>query len=84
LLANILAKHPGQTEVMLFLKSAAESKEYRLKQKVFVDANLMSEIKQHFGTGVLDLAQPDNSVNSSTGDDIAALVVEQTGELFGQ
>jgi len=84
LIANILAKHPGQTEVMLFLKSAAESKEYRLKQKVFVDANLMSEIKQHFGTGVLDLAQPDNSVNSSTGDDIAALVVEQTGELFGQ
>ena len=83
-LGNILSKHPGQTEVLIFLKSTSETKEYRLKQKVFVDANLISEIKQHFGTGVLDLVEPDNSVETSARNDVSSLMVEQAGELFGQ
>lgn len=83
-LGHILAKHPGQTEVLVFLKSASETKEYRLKQKVFVDANLISEIKQHFGTGVLDLVEKEKSVDAASRDDVTSLMVEQAGELFGQ
>jgi len=83
-LARILGKYPGQTETILLLRSGEKTSEYRLKQKVFVGEALVSEIKQHFGTGVLDLNKVNSSVEALAGDDVTPLVVEQAGELFGQ
>ncbi|NDE88427.1 MAG: DNA polymerase III subunit alpha, partial [Micrococcales bacterium] len=83
ILDRTLSRYPGQTEVILLLKSSDGAQEYRIKHKVFVSEALISEIKQHFGVGVLDQGPLKQSTQSLTGDDVSSLVVEQTGELFG-
>ena len=83
ILDRTLSRYPGQTEVILLLKSSDGAQEYRIKHKVFVSEALISEIKQHFGVGVLDQGPLKQSTQSLTGDDVSSLVVEQTWELFG-
>jgi hypothetical protein len=86
----IFKRYPGQTEVQLLMKSSSGVTPYRLKHKVFVGDALISEVKQHFGTSALDNlvelseVKSEEVLESVAGDDIAPLVVEQTGELFGQ
>jgi hypothetical protein len=71
------------------MKSDSGVAPYRLKHKVFVGDALISEVKQHFGTSALDnLVQlsdikTDELLEPIAGDDITPLVIEQTGELFG-
>jgi len=87
---GIFKRYPGQTEVQLILKTEHGENPYRLKHKVFVNDALISEIKQHFGTSALDeIVAPKqlpevNLLESLSGEDVSSLVVEQTGELFGQ
>jgi DNA polymerase-3 subunit alpha len=85
-LDKIFTRYPGQTEVQLLLRTAEGSTPYRLKHKVFVSDPLISEIKQHFGTSALDelVVAVEELTNSLAGDDVASVVVEQAGELFGQ
>jgi hypothetical protein len=72
------------------MKSSTGVTPYRLKHKVYVGDALISEVKQHFGTSALDnlveLSEVKNEegLEPFTGDDVAPLVVEQAGELFGQ
>ena len=86
----IFKRYPGQTEVQLIMKSETGVTPYRLKHKVYVGDALISEVKQHFGTSALDNlvelseVKPDEVLESVAGEDVASLVVEQTGELFGQ
>jgi len=82
MLDRILGKYPGQTEVILLLKTSEGAQEYRIKHKVFVSEALISEIKQHFGMGVLDQSTLKQSFQALAGEDVTPLVVEQTGELF--
>jgi DNA polymerase-3 subunit alpha len=90
LLDGIFKRYPGQTEVNLLMKTSEGVTPYRLKHKVFVGDALISEVKQYFGTSALDnlVELSDMKQNAGlepvAGDDIAPLVVEQTGELFGQ
>jgi DNA polymerase-3 subunit alpha len=90
ILDGIFKRYPGQTEVQLLMKSSTGVVPYRLKHKVFVGDALISEVKQHFGTSALDdlveLSEVQNEavLESVAGDDVAPLVVEQTGELFSQ
>jgi len=85
----IFKRYPGQTEVQLLMKSDSGVAPYRLKHKVFVGDALISEVKQHFGTSALDnLVQlsdikTDELLEPVAGEDITPLVIEQTGELFG-
>jgi len=82
-LDKILSRYPGQTEVQLLLKTDTGVTEYRIKHKVFVGSELISEIKQHFGNDVLEMPVQVNSVEPFAGDDVTPVVVEQAGELFG-
>ena len=82
LLDKLLAKYPGQTEVVLLLRSEKGLQEYKIRHRVYVSEALISEIKQHFGTSVLESNSFSNSVQTLAGDDVASLVVEQAGELF--
>ncbi len=90
LLDGIFKRYPGQTEVNLLMKTSEGVTPYRLKHKVFVGDALISEVKQYFGTSALDNLvelsdmKQNEGLDSVAGDDIAPLVVEQTGELFGQ
>jgi len=81
-LDRILVRYPGQTEVILSLQSGDKVSEFRIKHRVYVQPELISEIKQHFGVGVLDFSRLSSSVQASAGDDVSSLVVEQAGELF--
>jgi len=86
-LDKIFTRYPGQTEVQLLLRTADGSTPYRLKHRVFVSDALISEVKQHFGTSALDelprVDLDEGLAQSLAGDDIAPVVVEQAGELFG-
>jgi len=86
-LDKIFTLYPGQTEVQLLLRTADGSTPYRLKHRVFVSDALISEVKQHFGTSALDelprVDLEEGLAQSLAGDDIAPVVVEQAGELFG-
>jgi hypothetical protein len=86
LLDSIFKKYPGQTEVQLLLRNELELKTFKLKHRVFVSDALISEIKQHFGTGALDTYTPsgEDLADPVAGDDVPALVVEKTAELFGE
>ena len=90
ILDGIFKRYPGQTEVQLLMKASTGVTPYRLKHKVYVGDALISEVKQHFGTSALDnlveLSEVQNveGLEPIAGDDVAPLVVEQTGELFGQ
>jgi DNA polymerase-3 subunit alpha len=84
ILDAIFKRYPGQTEVQLLMKSDAGVVPYRLKHKVFVGDALISEVKQHFGTSALDSLVELTDLEPVAGEDVAPLVVEQTGELFGQ
>jgi DNA polymerase-3 subunit alpha len=90
ILDGIFKRYPGQTEVQLLMKSESGITPYRLKHKVFVGDALISEVKQHFGTSALDdlveLSEVKNeeALEPVPGEDVTSLVVEQTGELFGQ
>lgn len=90
ILDAIFKRYPGQTEVQLLMKSESGVATYRLKHKVFVGDALISEVKQHFGTSALDslieLSEipPEELLDSGASEDVTPLVVEQTGELFGQ
>jgi DNA polymerase-3 subunit alpha len=90
ILDGIFKRYPGQTEVQLLMKSSTGVTPYRLKHKVFVGDALISEVKQHFGTSALDNlvelseVQNEGALEPIAGDDVAPLVVEQAGELFGQ
>jgi len=87
ILDKIFTRYPGQTEIQLSLRTESGSTSYRLKHKVFVSDALISEVKQHFGTAALDeLAMqelPNDLAETIPGDDVASVMVEQTGELFG-
>ena len=86
-LDKIFTRYPGQTEVQLLLRTAEGSTPYRLKHKVFVSDALISEVKQHFGTSALDelpiVDLDEDLAQAFAGDDVAPVVVEQAGELFG-
>jgi len=82
-LDKVLSRYPGQTEVQLLLKTDTGVTEYRIKHRVFVGSDLISEIKQHFGSDVLELPVQLSSVESFAGEFVSSVVVEQTGELFG-
>ena len=82
LLDKLLAKYPGQSEVVLLLRSEKGLQEYKIRHRVYVSEALISEIKQHFGTSVLESNSFTSSGQPITGDDVASLVVEQAGELF--
>jgi len=83
-LDKVLARYPGQTEVILILQSGTEKSEYRIKHKVYVSESLISEIKQHFGVDVLGKVTTQELTEAITGDDVTPLVVEQAGQLFGE
>lgn len=82
-LDKILSRYPGQTEVQLLLKTDSGVTEYRIKHKVYVGAELISEVKQHFGNSVLERPVIIDLIEPLPGEDITPVVVEQTGELFG-
>jgi DNA polymerase-3 subunit alpha len=86
LLDSIFKKYPGQTEVQLLLRNELDLKTFKLKHRVFVSDALISEIKQHFGTGALDTFAPsvEELADPVAGDDVTTLVVEKTAELFGE
>jgi DNA polymerase-3 subunit alpha len=83
-LDKVLSRYPGQTEVQLILESSSGAQEYKIKHRVFVGEALLSEIKQHFGVGVLEQRVRDELTQSFAGQDVSSLVVEQSSELFGQ
>jgi len=86
LLDSIFKKYPGQTEVQLLLKNDTDLKTFKLKHRVFVSDALISEIKQHFGTAALDVLKPEEDLLTDpiAGENIPALMIEKTGELFGE
>jgi DNA polymerase-3 subunit alpha len=90
LLDAIFNRYPGTTEVNLLMKTEDAVTPYRLKHKVLVSEALISEVKQYFGTSALDDIVELSEVHQGevlepvAGENVAPLVVEQTGELFGQ
>jgi DNA polymerase-3 subunit alpha len=86
ILDAIFNRYPGKTEVHLLMETAEGVKPYKVKHLVQVADPLISEVKQYFGTSALDDVVELTEIASEpvAGEDVAPLVVEQAGELFGQ
>jgi hypothetical protein len=68
------------------METAEGVRPYKVKHLVNVADPLISEVKQHFGTSALDDVVELKEIASEpiAREDVAPLVVEQAGELFGQ
>jgi DNA polymerase-3 subunit alpha len=86
ILDAIFNRYPGKTEVHLLMETDKGVQPYKVKHLVQVADPLISEVKQHFGTSALDDVVELKEITSEpvAGEDVAPLVVEQAGELFGQ